>query len=106
MLARLAAAFCLCLIASLTTAQGGQGGMQGPQGGGMGGGGIQGGSANFSTDSDEFSRDLFLTPGDRTEWTFEAKENDTVFVRITSSTFDPAVAIEDEKGTKLVENDD
>ena len=113
---------CLCLALG-AQAQGGQGGFggggfggqggsvgQGPQGpqGGLGGGGAgpQGGRADFATDSEEITRQLFLTPTDRTEWTFDAREHEAIFVRITSDVFDPAVAVHDEKGAVLAENDD
>jgi len=96
---------CLCvLIAAIAGAQGGQGGFGGGGFGGAGGG-FQGGGSEAGGGQTE-QRSLFLSPGDRTEWTFEAKENDTIIVRITSSIFDPAVAIHDESGKKLVENDD
>src|SRR5688500_14532822 len=90
----------------LAAAQGGQGGGfggagggQGPQGGGFGGG--QSGGGDFASDAEEFRKTLFLTPGDRTEWEFEAKANETVLVQVTSNVFDAAVAIHDEKGAKL-----
>jgi hypothetical protein len=81
--------FTLAMVAVLAAGQGGQGGYQGPTAG-----------------ADVSDRSLFLSPGDRTEWTFDAKENETILVRITSPVFDPAVAIQDESGTKLAENDD
>lgn len=86
-----------------------QGGFGGGQGGGLqgGGGGFQGGQGgDFESDMEEFSKQLFLSPGDRTEWEFDAKENDSVLVKITSDVFDPAVAVHDDKGKKLIENDD
>ena len=84
-----------CLLATLAISQ--QGGMGGGGFGGGAGGSFQGG-ADFSDDSLEFRKQLFLSPGDRTEWNFEVKENEAVLVKVTSSVFDPAVAIHDEKG--------
>lgn len=75
------------LLPVIALAQGNQGGMIG---------GFAGGEATR----------LLLTPGDRTEWTFEGKPGEIALVDITSEVFDPAVTIIDEKGTKLAENDD
>lgn len=52
------------------------------------------------------TRSLFLSPSDRTEWTFSAEENDVILVRVSSGAFDPAVSIQTEEGVKLAENDD
>lgn len=67
------------------------------------GGGSQGPMVG---DGDVSNRQLFLSPGDKTEWSFEAKGHDGIQIEITSSVFDPAIAIVDEQGKKLAENDD
>lgn len=84
--------------ASSAWAQGGFGG---------GGGGFGGAQQGPLVGDDEVaSRSLFLSPGDKTEWNFEAKEHEGIQIEITSFVFDPAVAIVDEQGKKLAENDD
>lgn len=92
------------LACSLCLAQGGQGG------GGFGGsfgGGIQGGQGGeFAGDGDQVRQNLFLTPGDRTEWEIEMEPGEGVLVLISSQVFDPAVAVQDEQGKELAENDD
>lgn len=90
---------------------------QGSQGGFGGGGGGFGGSAGGSGGWDVGRLDtslnlfrehksLFLSPSDRTEWTFEAKAFETVFVTVRSNLFDPAVALVGPDEKVIAENDD
>jgi hypothetical protein len=74
------------------------------QQGGYGGGGFGGGAAQGKGEIS--SKQLFLTPSDRTEWGFEAKDDEAVMITVSSEVFDPAVKVEDEKGKVLAENDD
>ncbi|RIJ97591.1 MAG: hypothetical protein DCC46_12590 [Armatimonadetes bacterium] len=88
--------------------QGGQGG-----GGGFGFGGSSGGSGGWNAGRSDPSlnllreqRNLFLSPSDRTEWTFEATPNETVLIAVRSNLFDPAVALVGPDDKVLAENDD
>lgn len=94
----------LACVTALGFAQGGQGGGFGGGGFGGGGGAAQGGIQG--PEGQVTNRQLFLTPGDRTEWEFDAKADEAMVVTITSQVFDPAVAVVDDKGAKLAENDD
>lgn len=97
-----ALAFGLALISAAALAQGGGG----FGGGGLGGGGGAPQGGMQGPDGGQQDRQLFLSPGDRTEWEYEAKENEAIVVTITSQVFDPAVSIVDAEGKKLAENDD
>jgi hypothetical protein len=70
------------------------------------GGSILGQDGRIVGDAEEFEQQLFLSPSDRSEWIFDAKEGEGVLVQVSSSVFDPAVAALDEAGRTLMENDD
>lgn len=89
--------------------QGSQGGQWG--GGGFGGsaggaGGWDAGRLDPSSNLVREQKSLFLSPGDRTEWTFEAKPDLTVLVSVRSNLFDPAVTLVGPDEKVIAENDD
>ncbi len=111
------------------SAQGfGQGGGQGGGGGfggGMGGGGMGGfsGAAPGSAGEDQeqqqrrhvesgayanlwTTKNAILTPGDRVEYKFKVTAGEALMATASSEAFDPALAIEDEKGNVVSKNDD
>ena len=124
---RISIAFSLILCSILANAQGGAGGYgQGAGGapggafggrsGGVGGGGAGSGLSREETDKlakpDEDddapweSRTAILTPGDRVEFRMPMKKGVTLLAGVTSYAFDPALSVEDGKGTVLLKNDD
>lgn len=116
--------------------QGQAGGAGAPSGGGFGGGGFRGrrdgagtgtgtgtgtgggyGEAYAAYDKkakpDEDptqglweTRTAILTPGDRVEFKLNMKKGETLLAGATSDAFDPALSVEDSKGTVLLKNDD
>jgi len=116
------------LVASLTSGQGGQGGVGGggfggggQGGGGFGGaaGGLQGGGRQAQydrsvagieaaisryLDGDEIKN--ILTPGEYSEWPLTMKEGQVVIAEARSDAFDPALEVVDDKGKVLATNDD
>lgn len=90
--------------------QGGQGGSgfggggSGFGGGGAGAAGAQGGQmGNFG---EETTYNHILTPGDRTDWPFKVKAGEVLILRAQSTSFDPAIEVEDADHKKIGENDD
>lgn len=84
----------------------GQGGFGG---GGFGGGGFGGGAGGAAMGTDPGREEAFkhiLTPGDKTEWPFEAKEGEVLILKAESENFDPAIEVVDAQGEKIGENDD
>lgn len=95
----------LCVASCFVVAQGGQGG------GGFGGGGGAPGAAGgvggrTPVTGDEATFRQILTPGDKGEWTIDAKEGETIVANAKSSIFDPALEVVDDKNTVLASNDD
>lgn len=76
-----------------------QGGVSGFGGGMMGGGGR-------TSDTDLVNATNILTPGQPSEWALTVKEGETLVANATTTNFDPALQIVDEKGVVLAENDD
>ena len=99
----------------VATQQGGGGGFGG---GGMGGGGMRASDVEQQdvfplrqngdvTDRERWdSKSMILTPGDRVEWKVSGKKGQTVFLTVTSTVFDPALAILDKNDKQLAFNDD
>lgn len=105
-------AFNLVVLAAITL-QGGQGG--GGFGGELGGGGFGGGGfggglggsyVGMSLPLQEEQFEHILTPGDKTDWPFEAQEGDVYIFRAESEIFDPAIEVTDPQDKKVGENDD
>lgn len=101
------------LSASLAIAQGGMGGFgggQGGQGGSMGDPEEEAARSRRPEDEDDArlwtTRTAVLTPGDRVEYKLVVKAGETVFAAADSDVFDPALAVDDEKGKRLAKNDD
>src|SRR5581483_6215705 len=92
-------------LIAFAAAQGGQG-WQGGYGGGGFGGAMGGSFAGRELPLSEQRFEHILTPGDRTDWPFEAKEGDVLILRAESDVFDPAIEVDDKNGTKIAENDD
>ena len=105
----------------LTAQQGAGGGGFGGGGiggGGMGGGGMRAGDEQLQevfpqrqngdvTDRERWEfKSMILTPGDRVEWKVSGKKGQTVFLTVTSTVFDPALAILDKNDKQLAFNDD
>jgi hypothetical protein len=132
-LIRICIGMALFACAAFVSAQGSAGGYG--QGGGFGGGGgIGGASAPITVDGrptgagrsvfdDNRTRDrakpddeeypgiwdtksAILTPGDYVEVKFKVKTGEVLLAGVTSDAFDPALAIEDDKGKTLAKNDD
>lgn len=52
------------------------------------------------------SKSAILSPGDRVEFKLKVKKGETLLAGATSDAFDPALSVEDSKGTVLFKNDD
>lgn len=85
--------FLLLLFAVVSLAQQGSGGQMGR----VGDGAMDGQGATYTH---------ILTPGDSGEWPLNVREGETIIALATSSVFDPALEVQDEKGTVLTKNDD
>lgn len=77
--------------------------------GGFGGGGFGGGAGGIAMGTDPGREQAFkhiLTPGDKTEWPFDAKEGEVLILKAESENFDPGIEVVDAQGAKIGENDD
>lgn len=109
---------CLPLLSIAQGSAGGYGQGQGMGGGGFGGGGAAPGGFAGDRASDEKkarpdedaegwdAKTAILTPGDRVEFKLKVKKGEAVMAAANSDAFDPALSIEDAKGTVLIKNDD
>lgn len=72
----------------------------------QGGGGQMGRVGDSAMDGQGATYTHILTPGDSGEWPLNVREGETIIALATSSVFDPALEVQDEKGTILTKNDD
>ncbi len=113
---RFTTVFAMLSLVACALSQGGAGGYGqagGGRGGGFGGRNLGNVDQNYDArpESDESpnlwqTRTAILTPGDRVEYKLKLQAGETVFASVTSDAFDPALAIEDDKGKELTKNDD